>query len=58
MKEITLKNYKDLKPGSIIIYDNQSGRIVYDIKYTDSMKVNGRSLKSVLEESNQVMLME
>jgi hypothetical protein len=53
-----MKNYKDLKPGSIIIYDNQSGRIVYDVKYTDSMKVNGMSLKYILEEFNQVMLME
>jgi hypothetical protein len=56
MKTITFKNYKEeVKSGDLLIYDGCSGRVQYDKAYTDHLKVNGRSVRNVIEESREVL---
>jgi hypothetical protein len=59
MKTINFKNYKEeIKSGDLLIYDGSSGRVQYDKGYTDNLKVNGRSVRNVIEESREVLKVE
>lgn len=60
MKKITLENIKDIRAGNVVVYDNAkyTGLVVCDLSYVGGLSLNGRSVKNVLEEFNELIVVE
>lgn len=58
MTHIDFKNYKLIAlPGCKLIYGSTMGLIEADPAYTDGICCNGRSVKSILEDFNDVFVL-
>lgn len=54
---LNLSNYTSLcRDGLVLVYDGRAGTIIKDSSYQGGYKVNGRSIKNILEEHDAVYL--
>jgi hypothetical protein len=58
MVRLTFGNYKECAiPGRKIVYGKAIGKIEADAQYSDGICVHGRSIKSILEDFNEVYVL-
>jgi hypothetical protein len=57
MIPIDFTNYATcLYAGATLLYDNRAGIVEVDSKWNGGFKINGRSIKNILEEYDNVYL--
>jgi hypothetical protein len=57
MIPIDFMNYAtSLYAGATLLYDNRAGIVEVDSKWSGGFKINGRSIKNILEECDNVYL--
>ena len=58
MKELNFKNLNEVSIGDKILYDNRVGTVEYDKSYVGCLRVDGRSLRNIIEECEKVYLLD
>jgi hypothetical protein len=57
MKEVTFSNYSNLLyNGALVMYDNRIGTVERDTGWGGGFKINGRSIKNLLEEFDVMLV--
>ena len=57
MREVTFSNYATvLYPGARVIYGNHVGTVERDTGWSGGYKINGRSIKNLLEEFDVMLI--